>query len=189
MKVMEDPDSDNKIIAGSTEQNFVSVWGMSLSQLTTHKTALSNEISFDSFTDTLPKSEPLPKIDISSMIRDQEPPAKIPSRHRPDEKHTSLPPDDLPAILFTRHTTFKSAMTQRLTNIKLVRQSWDTSGVKSAIDTMALLADSAVWCDILKLLNANSRLVSSLEICVGVLPILQNLLFEAHQEYVFDLML
>jgi hypothetical protein len=209
MKIMDDGDSENKIICGSTEQNFVSVWGMSLSQLSAYKNAESNAISFDSFTDpistltSLPhitqpstkehhppvfQSSVLPKIEssISSQIRNQELPAKIPPRHResPDEKHAGGP-DDIASLVMQRHTSFSEIMRTRLVNIKLVKQSWDASGVKSAVETMVLLGDSAVWIDVLRILNGNHRLVSSLDVCAGLVPVLQELLFEAHQEYVY----
>lgn len=138
----------------------------------------------------------LPKIEsgnsIAQQIRSQETPAKVPSRkfHQSnppissDEKLAGVP-GDLADQLLERHASFTSSMEKRLVNIKLVKQSWDSVGVKGALDTMILLKDSAVWIDVLRLLNTNHKLISNLEMCEVLLPVLQELLFEAHQEYGF----
>lgn len=209
LQLLGEDSDENKLIAGSIDQNFVSMWGLNLDvlnacrdQLITFDSLVENQMPLDNnplpkikqqpkpkADETLFQSTLLPKIDQSSVsmqIRNQHTP-KLKNPRKPSleesAKHSPPTPADLADRLLEKHTSISSNLSKRLVNIKLVKQSWDNGGVKACIETMMLLKDSSVWVDILKLLNTNPKLVSTLELCEMLLPIITELLFEAHQEY------
>ncbi|KAJ3047086.1 Katanin p80 WD40 repeat-containing subunit B1 [Rhizophlyctis rosea] len=82
-----------------------------------------------------------------------------------------------------RHASVVSVLRSRLTNIRIVRQSWDESNVKQAVETLEGLKDYGVWVDLLRVLNLKPRLVT-LEVCGGVLRGVGEVLFEVYEDYI-----
>lgn len=88
--------------------------------------------------------------------------------------------DIIDALLF-RHTSIASILHSRLTSIRLIRQAWDESNIKQAIETMVNLKDSAVCIDILRIINLKPKLLT-LDAAIVLLPALNELLFEVYEE-------
>ena len=63
-----------------------------------------------------------------------------------------------------------------------MREAWgDARDVKSAIETLSEVRDSAVWVDFLRVLNARPTLFT-LEGAVVILPLVNEILFEVYEE-------
>ncbi|KAJ3103762.1 Katanin p80 WD40 repeat-containing subunit B1 [Phlyctochytrium planicorne] len=123
-------------------------------------------------------------LDISNFI--QEPRKKgISLPLSPTESGLPHPSNDAEVIesLEFRHISMVSIFSNRLSSIRSVRQAWDGSDLKSAMDTLAACRDPAVWVDILRVLNLKPKLLN-LETATVLLPLLNELLFEVYEDYI-----
>ena len=89
---------------------------------------------------------------------------------------------DLIESLLFRHTSLCSIFQSRLSSIRCVREVWDETNIRSAVEVMSRTRDSALWIDILRILNLRPRLLT-LDVAVLLLPLLKDLLFEFFEEY------
>jgi hypothetical protein len=89
--------------------------------------------------------------------------------------------DVIDSLLF-RHTSLCQIFQNRLSSIRCVREVWDESNIKLAVETLCRSRDSSLWVDILRILNLRPRLLS-LDVAVLLLPLLKDLLFEVFEEY------
>ncbi|KAJ3040010.1 Katanin p80 WD40 repeat-containing subunit B1 [Rhizophlyctis rosea] len=90
---------------------------------------------------------------------------------------------DIMETLLFRHASVVSILRSRLTSIRMVRQVWDESSIRQAVETMADVKDSSVWVDMLRVVNLKPKLVS-LDVCVVLLGGVGELLFEVYEDYI-----
>lgn len=83
--------------------------------------------------------------------------------------------------LLFRHNSVLSILRSRLTSIRMVRQVWDESSIRQAVETMEGLKDSSVWVDMLRVVNLKPRMVT-LDVAVILLAGVGELLFEVYEE-------
>ncbi|KAJ3388433.1 WD repeat-containing protein 90 [Lobulomyces angularis] len=109
--------------------------------------------------------------------------------------HTEIPPvskltrdqDILDALSVTKFSTFTILKT-RLQNLKIVKESWDESfehgqiNLRTSLETLILINDPAIWCDLLRIIVLQPKLINSLDLCEMLLPVLGELLFDSRQE-------
>ena len=88
-------------------------------------------------------------------------------------------PDLLESLSF-RNTSMQTILSSRQSNIQQVRQAWRES-VKSAIELLAVIRDSAVLVDILRIILLKPSIVT-LEIASELVPLVSELLFSSFEE-------
>ena len=88
---------------------------------------------------------------------------------------------ELQESLLSRHTSLCNIFQSRLSSIRCVRDVWDETNIKAAVEVLTRTREPALWIDILRILNLRPRLLT-LDVTILLLPILKDLLFEVFEE-------
>ncbi len=87
--------------------------------------------------------------------------------------------------LMKQHVTMCDIMGSRLANIKVMRNMWTKSDAKETLDILSKLNDASVVVDVLNsLLTSSVTATFTLDVCITLLPLLQDLLSSQYEEYV-----
>ena len=110
-----------------------------------------------------------------------------PLKKKRDKKQNDIQNTDteqqISEVIKSTHERIKGNLKSRLKYLQMIKQDWDTGiegnrGITQAIQTMAKINDCSVWKDVLKIVNTTPKLVSDLDTCLVLLPVLRDLLFE-----------
>jgi hypothetical protein len=80
------------------------------------------------------------------------------------------------------HMTVVGILASRSTNLKVLRALWAKGNVRECIETMARMKDPSVVVDILNTIQDKIPTVFNLDMCVEILPVVNDLLSGQHQE-------
>ncbi|KAJ3287153.1 Katanin p80 WD40 repeat-containing subunit B1 [Borealophlyctis nickersoniae] len=90
---------------------------------------------------------------------------------------------DVIDLLLFRHASLASILKSRLASIRMIREAWDETNIRHAVESMIALKDSSVWVDMLRVVNLKPKLLT-LDVAVLLLPMLNELLFEVYEDYI-----
>ncbi len=94
---------------------------------------------------------------------------------------TFISADSILDEILHRNTTMQSILTERLSNIREVRNVWREDAIKASIEKLSNIRDSSTLVDILRILVLKPSMLS-LDVTVEILPLITELLFEMYEE-------
>jgi katanin p80 WD40 repeat-containing subunit B1 len=94
---------------------------------------------------------------------------------------TFISADSIFDEILHRNTTMQSILTERLNNIREVRNVWREDAIKASIEKLSKIRDSSTLVDILRILVLKPSMLS-LDVTVEILPLITELLFEMYEE-------
>jgi katanin p80 WD40 repeat-containing subunit B1 len=92
--------------------------------------------------------------------------------------------DEILDTMASNHVSIQTILSNRLSNIKNVRQVWQDQtkdSVKLSLSQLENINDSAVIADVLKIITLKPKIIN-IQLCTMILPLLSQLLFEIYEE-------